>query len=46
MSGIDLTDQYVNGSVGGTANIVLENGAMIDLMSVGLPARSQCKYYC
>ena len=36
VSGTDMTDFYVNGSFGGTANITLENGATTDLISVGL----------
>ena len=31
-----MTDFYVNGSFGGTANITLKNGATTDLISVGL----------
>ena len=36
VSGTDMTNFYVNGSFGGTANITLENGATTDLISVGL----------
>ena len=46
VSGIDLTDFYVNGSIGGTANITLENGATTDLISVGVAgAADKCKYH-
>ena len=36
MSGTDLTDFYVNGSVGGTANIHWKTVPATDLISVGL----------
>ena len=36
VSGTDMTNFYVNGSFGGAANIILENHATADLISVGL----------
>jgi hypothetical protein len=41
VSGTDMTGYYVQGGVGGTANIFLENGARADLIEAGailLPA--------
>ena len=35
VSGTNMTGQYVNGSNGGTANINIENGAIVDLIEAG-----------
>ena len=41
VSGINMTNFYLNGSFGGTANIILENRATADLISVGLAGLRQ-----